>query len=99
MSTSKKIKTILLASVYGLHLFFALALWLCGQSGNIMLGIFLIIFYRLSLWLTPLTVTVICWLPLRPRVPVRRKLLFYLVHLLFCGGLFLLCNLLFGNWY
>lgn len=99
MSVFQKIKAILLGLVYGIHLFLALALWLCGQSGNIMLGILLIIFYRLSLWLAPLAITVIYWLPLGPRVSVRKKLRYYLVHVLFCGALFLLCNLLFGNWY
>ena len=99
MNTAKKIKLILFGLTYGLNLFLALALWLCGLSGNILLGIFLIVFYRLSLCFTPLAVTVICWLPIKPKLPARKRLLSNLVHLLFCGALFLTCFLLFGNWY
>lgn len=99
MSIYKIIKAILFAMVYGANLFFALALWLCGLSGNIMLGILLIVCYRLSLWSAPFMVTAVCWLPLKPKVPARKKLLFNFVHLIFCSGLFLLCYLLFGNWY
>ena len=99
MKTSQIIKTILFALVYASNLLFAFLLWLCGNSGNIMLGIIFIVFYRLSLWLSPVAVTLICWLPLKPKVPARKKLLFNLAHLLICGGLFLTCNLLFGNWY
>lgn len=99
MTLSKIIKMILFGLVYGTNLFFALALSLCGLSGNIMLGILLIVLYRLSLWLSPIAITLICWLPLKPKVPIRKKLLFYFVHLAFCGILFLICYLLFGNWY
>ncbi|MBP3936821.1 MAG: hypothetical protein IK954_04485 [Clostridia bacterium] len=99
MPKSKMIKTIAFASVYGFNLLSALLLWLCGQSGNILLGILLIVLYRLSLWSAPLLVTVICWLPLRPKVAVRTKLLFNLINLLFCGLLFLNSYLVFGNWY
>ena len=99
MTASKIVKSILFAHVYGLNLIFALALWLCGQSGNIMLGILCFAFYRLSLWLAPAAVTLICWLPFKPKVPASKKLIFNLVLLLFCGLLFLLCYLLFGNWY
>lgn len=96
MKDSRKVKTVLFALVYGLNLFFALSLRLCD---NIMLGILLIVFYRLSLWLAPLAVTVICWLPLKPKVPARKKLLFNLVHLLLSGLLFVASYLLFGNWF
>ena len=99
MKTSQIIKMILFSLVYGSNLFFAWALWLCGESGNIMLGILLIVFYRLSLWFSPLAVTIICWLPWKPKEPAQKKLLFNLAHLLCCGVLFLTCNLLFGNWY
>lgn len=99
MNASQKVKTTLFGLVYGLNLFFAIALWLCGQSGNIMLGILLIVFYRLSLWFLPLAVTIICWLPFKPKVPASKKLLCNLVHLLLCGILFVTCNFLFGNWY
>ncbi len=99
MKTSQIIKTILFALVYASNLLFAFLLWLCGNSGNIMLGIIFIAVYRLSLWFSPVAVTLICWLPLKPKVPARKKLLFNLAHLLICGVLFLTCNLLFGNWY
>jgi hypothetical protein len=64
-----------------------------------MLGILLIAVYRLSLWFSPVAVTVVCWLPFGPKIPVRKRLLFNLAHLVFCGALFLTCFLLFGNWY
>ena len=99
MNASKLLKTIFLAAVFGIHLVLALCLWLCGRSGNIMLGILLIAFYRLSLWFTPLAVTVICWFPTKAKIPLHRRLLFYFVLLLLCGGLFVLCYFLFGNWY
>ncbi len=99
MQTSKLIKTILFFVIYGANLLFALLLWLCGFSGNILFGIIFLLFYRLSLWLSPLFVSVVCWLPLKPKVPARKKLMFNLVHLLLCGVLFLLCYLLLGNWY
>ena len=99
MKISKLIKSILFGLVYGSNLFFALCLWLCGLSGNIMLGILLIVFYRLSLWLSPVAVTAICWIPLKSDVPIRKRLLFYLVHMILCGALFLICYLVFGNWY
>ena len=99
MTASKIIKIILFTLVYSINFSLALALWLCGLSGNIMIGIFLIALYRLSLWFSPLAVTVVCWLPLKPKVPVRSKLLFNLAHLAFCGALFLTCFLLFGNWF
>lgn len=99
MSNSKKIKLVFFGLVYGFNLFFALVLWLCGQSGNIMLGILSIVIYRLSLWFSPAAVTIICWFPSKPKVPIPKKVLFNLVHLLFCGCLFVICFLLFGNWY
>ena len=99
MTTSKLIKTILLILVYFINFRLALALWLCGLSGNIMIGIILIALYRLSLWLSPLAVTIICWIPMKPKVPVPKKILFNLAHLALCGVLFLTCFLLFGNWY
>lgn len=99
MTTSQKIKILLYSLIFGSNLFFAVCLWLCRQSGNIMLGIFLIIFYRLSLWLSPILLTLVCWLPLKPRVPASKKLINNLVLLLLCGALFLTCFLLFGNWY
>ena len=99
MTTSQKIKILLYSLIFGSNLFFAVCLWLCGQSGNIMLGILAICFYRLSLWLSPLAVTVVCWLPIKPRLPASKKLINNLVLLLLCGALFLTCFLLFGNWY
>ena len=99
MTTSKIVKSILFGAVYGINLFFALILWLCGETGNIMIGILAIIFYRLSLWLAPVAVTVICWIPLKPVVSAKKKLLFNLIHLFLCAALFVLCYLLFGNWY
>ena len=99
MTASKIIKIILFTLVYSINFSLALALWLCGFSGNIMIGILLIVLYRLSLWLSPLAVTVICWLPLNPKIPASKKLLLNLAHLAFCGVLFLTCFLLFGNWY
>ena len=85
--------------VYGINLLLALSLWLCGLSGNIMLGILLIVLYRPSLWLAPIALSVICWLPSEPKHPPRKKLLFNLAHLAACGTLFVLCFLMFGNWY
>lgn len=99
MQTSKLIKTILFCVIYGANLLLALLLWLCGLGGNILLGIIFIVLYRLSLWLSPLAVSVVCWLPLKPKVPARKKLVFNLVHLVLCAALFLICRLLFGNWY
>ncbi len=99
MKNSKKIKTILFFIVYGLNLLLALSLWLCGRSGNIMLGILLIVLYRPSLWFAPLAVSAICWLPSDPKIDARKKLSFNLLHLAICGALFVLCFLLFGNWY
>ena len=99
MKSSKLYKSILFSIVYGLNLLLALALWLCGLSGNIMIGIFLIALYRLSLWTAPIAITIICWLPSEPKLPVRKKLLFNLVQLLLCGALFCVCFLVFGNWY
>ena len=98
MSISKQIKTILFAVVYGFNLLSALALWGCGKSGNIMIGILCIVFYRLSLWFAPAAVTIICWLPLKSQATIKTKLLFNLVHLVFCGLLFVLCRVVFGNW-
>ena len=34
MKKSKLIKTILFSFIYGINLFFALSLWLCGRSGK-----------------------------------------------------------------
>ena len=99
MSVSKKLKLILFSLVYGVNLFFALCLWICGINGDILFGIISIVFYRLSLWLAPLAVTVICWLPSKPKIRLRKKLLFYLAHLFLCCGLFLICHLLLGNRY
>ena len=99
MTASQKIKILLYSLIFGSNLFFAVCLRLCGQSGNIMLGIFLIIFYRLSLWLSPILLTLVCWLPLKPRIPASKKLINNLVLLLLCGALFLTCFLLFGSWY
>ena len=99
MPTSKLIKTILFSVVYSINILLAAALWLSGNDGNILLGIILILFYRLSLWSLPWAVTIISWLPLKPKVSIRKKLLFNFVHLIFCGILFLICYLLFGFWY
>ena len=99
MGISKSMKSILLCLAYAYNLFFAFCLWLCGQNGNIMLGIIFIACYRLSLWFTPLLVTAICWIPLRHKVPLRTKLLFNFVQLLFCGMLYVVCFCLFGNWF
>lgn len=99
MKVSQIVKSILFSVVYSTNLFLAWLLWLAGQDGNIMLGILLIVFYRLSLWFTPLIVTVICWLPLRPKVPAKIKILANLVHLGFCAVLYVICFHLFGNWF
>ena len=99
MTTSKAIKTVLLCSVWGLNLSLALCMWLCGLTGNIMLGILVIVLYRPSLWFSPLAVTVICWLPLKPHIPVSKKLLFNLACLVITGVLFAVCFLISGNWY
>lgn len=99
MGISKKTKAVLFGLVYGSNLLSAFFLWLCGVCGNIMLGILLIVFYRLSLWSAPFLVSVICQLPSVPRIPFNKKLLYNFFHLILCGMLFLLCYLLFGNWY
>ena len=99
MTTSKIIKSILFGAVYTTNLFWALVLWWCGLGERMIIGIFAIIFYRLSLWFAPVLVTVICWIPLRPKVAFWKKLIFNLAHLVFCGILFCTCFLLFGNWY
>lgn len=99
MKSSQIVKMILFGLVYGTNLLFALGLHLCGLSGNIMFGIILIIFYRLSLWSAPFAVSIIYWLPFKPKVPLSKRLLFYFVHILLCGMLFVTSYLLFGNWY
>ena len=95
----KTIQRALIGLVYGLHLLWALLLWLCGQSGNIMLGIILIVLYRISLWTAPFAITVLCWIPLTKGVPIHKRIWQYLLLMLLCGVLFLLCRLLFGNWF
>lgn len=99
MKVSKTAKRIMYALVPAYNLLWGGALWLCGQRGNIMLGIICICFYRLSLWLAPLAVTVICWLPSKLKLGFRKKLLMNAVLLLLCGLLYILCYLLFGNWF
>ncbi len=99
MGISKKTKAVLFGLVYGSNLLSAFFLWLCGVYGNIMLGILLFVFYRLNLWTAPLSLTVICWLPSKVKITVRKKLLYNFLHLLLCGMLFCVCYLLFGNWY
>lgn len=99
MNVSGVVKTILFSAVYGINLLLAFCLWLCGLDGNIMLGIIFIVLYRLSLWSTPFVVTLLCWMPWRPKETVKKKLIFNFIHLLCCGVLFLICFLLFGNWY
>ena len=39
MKALKIIKAILFGLIYSTNLFLAVSLWLCGESGNIMLGI------------------------------------------------------------
>ena len=95
----KIVKAILFVWIYSSNLFWAGCLWLAGKDGNIMLGILFICFYRLSLWLTPFLVTILCWIPLPTGVPIRKKILFNLVHLVFSALLFVICYLLFGNWF
>ena len=99
MSITKTVKTILLILVYWINLVLAFLLWLCGQNGNIMLGIILIVLYRPSLWFTPAVVTAICWLPIPSSVPIKKRVLFYVANLLICASLFVICRLLFGNWF
>ena len=99
MKPTKVLKIILFCMIYGVNLLSALGLWLCGKSGNILLGILLIVVYRLSLWTAPFAVSLLYWLPFGSSGTRRQKLIFYFLHLLACGGLFLLCYLLFGNWY
>ena len=99
MTASKIVKTILLGAVYTTNLFWALVLYWCGLGERMMIGILAICFYRLSLWFSPFLITVICWLPLRPKVAFWKKMLFYLVNLKFCATLYYTCFLLFGNWF
>ena len=99
MKAKKYTKPILLGAVYGIHFLLALALWLCGKSGNIMLGILLIVLYRPNLWFTPLVVTAICWLPIKSDATLQKRVLFYLANIVICTFLFVLCRLLFGNWF
>ena len=99
MKSSRPIKSILYGLIYGFNLLWALCLWLAGLDGNIMLGILLIVLYRSSLWFAPVAVTFICWLPSRPKLPLRKKLIMNGVLLLACGILSVICYLIFGNWY
>ena len=99
MKALKIIKAILFGLIYGTNLFLAVCLWLCGQSGNIMLGILLICLYRPSLWFSPLWLTIVCWLPTRPKRPIYQRIIFNLAHLAICGLLFVICFMLFWNWY
>ena len=99
MTASKIVKAALLGATYVTNIFWAIVLWWCGLGGHIMIGIFAIVFYRISLWLSPLLVSLICWLPLRPKVSAHRRLLMNLVCLVACVAQFVLCYLLFGNWF
>lgn len=99
MDVLKTLKRVALGSIFGINLFLALCLWLCGLKGNIMIGILVIVLYRLSLWLSPFAVTLIAWLPSEPKMTVGEKLLFNLALLLLCGVLFGLCYLISGNWF
>lgn len=99
MTASKIVKTILLGAVYTTNLFWALVLWWCGLGERMMIGIFAIVFYRLSLWTAPFLVSAICWIPLRPRVAAYKRLLMNLVCLAICAAQFVICFSLFGNWY
>ena len=98
MGASRLARAILLGLIYVVNLFLALALWLCGLSGNILLGIIVIVLYRLSLWLAPIAITVLYWLPWKIKITRVKRLLFYFAHLILCSGLFVVCRLLFGNW-
>lgn len=99
MTTSKIIKSILFGAVYTTNLFWALVLWWCGLGERMIIGIFAIIFYRLSLWTLPFLVSAICWIPLRPRLAAYKRLLMNLVCLVACAVQFTICFALFGNWY
>ena len=99
MSASRIVKTILLAATHVNNLFWALVLWWCGLGERIMIGILAIAFYRLSLWSAPFIVTLVCWLPLRPKVAAYKRLLMNLVCLAVCGAQFVICFALFGNWF
>ena len=99
MEFSKRAKAFLFSLAYGINLILALLLYLAGEDGNIMLGILLIVLYRPSLWFTPLLVTIICWLPSRPKLSAKTKILNNLVQLMLTGALFHICFFLFGNWY
>ena len=99
MTASKIVKSILLGAVYSTNLFWALVLYWCGLGERMMIGIFAIAFYRLSLWTAPFIVTLVCWLPLRPKVAAYKRLLMNLVCLAACGVQFVICFALFGNWF
>jgi hypothetical protein len=92
-------RAILTAAPFAINLFFCLCLELSAREGNIMLGILFIAFYRLSLWAAPFALTVICWLPLRPKITAKEKLLNNTLCLALSFGLFVLCKLVFGSWY
>ena len=93
---SRKVRIVLFALIYGINLLLALLLGLCE---SILLGIIFILFYRLSLWFSPIAVTAVCWLPSRPRMSVRKRVVLNLAHLLGCAVLFLICRCAFGFWY
>lgn len=99
MTASKIVKTILLGAVYTTNLFWALVLYWCGLGERMMIGIFAIVFYRLSLWTAPFLVSAICWIPLRPRVAAYKRLLMNLVCLAACAMQYVICFSLFGNWF
>ncbi len=99
MTASKIVKSILLGATYANNLFWALVLYWCGLGERMMIGIFAIVFYRLSLWTAPFLVSAICWLPLRPKVVAYKRLLMNLVCLAVCGTQFVICFALFGNWF
>ena len=95
----KIVKVALLGLTYSWNLLLAAALWGCGQTGNIMLGILAIAFYRLSLWTAPFLVTAFCWIPTRPKKPLYQRFIFYFVNLLLCVGMYVICFLITGNWF
>ena len=76
----KIVKVVLLGLTYGWNLLLAAALWGCGETGNIMLGILVICLYRLSLWTTPFLVTAFCWIPTKPKKPLYQRFIFYFVN-------------------
>ena len=83
----------------GANILYWLILQACSLCENILLGIFAILLYRLTLWLSPLWVTVISWISVKKMYTIGQRFAFYTMALALNFMLFLLCFYTSGSWY